>query len=269
MKIKEVTAKSIISKSGIPGSDYVINPYTGCMHGCAYCYAQFMKRFTNHDEPWGHFVDVKINADELIKFTNKYKGKSILLSSVTDPYHPVERRYKLMRKILAKLIPLKADVCVLTKSDLITRDIDLLKKLGCEAGVSLAIIDGNISKKLEPLASSPERRISAVKELRKAGIRNFIFISPIMPFLSDWKNIIEQTKDFVDEYWFENLNIKSARWPAIKSWLKNNYPELLKKYEAIYFTKNNYWNDVEKEIRSFCREKKVNHKIYFHHGSHL
>jgi DNA repair photolyase len=88
MKIKEVKAKSIITKSGLPDSDFVINPYTGCMHGCIYCYATFMKRFTDHnEEEWGSFVDIKKNAADLIpENTEKYKDKTIFLSSVTDPY---------------------------------------------------------------------------------------------------------------------------------------------------------------------------------------
>ena len=84
LKIKEIKAKSIITKSGLD-VDYVINPYVGCLHSCIYCYARFMKRFTNHHEPWGKFLDVKINAAELIpKENKKYKNKSISLTIKSD-----------------------------------------------------------------------------------------------------------------------------------------------------------------------------------------
>jgi len=267
MGVKEIKAKSIITKSGLPDSDLVINPYIGCMHGCIYCYAKFMKRFTNHPEPWGKFLDIKINAPDLIpKESNKYKGKSITISSVTDAYQPIERKYKLMRGILERLIPLQPNLCILTKSDLIVRDIDLLKRFkNCAAGVSLTLLDDNIRKEVEPLASPVEKRINAVKELKKAGINNFIFLSPFFPELTDWKNIINKTKDFVDEFWFENLNVRATNWPNIKKWLKYKHPDLLKKYEEIYFTKNNYWNNIEKEIRLFCGKNKINFSIYFHH----
>lgn len=186
-KIREIKAKSIITKSGLPESDFVINPYVGCLHGCIYCYARFMKRFTNHHEPWGQFLDVKVNAVELVpKGTKKYKNKSITISSVTDPYQPAERKYKLMRGILENLIPLQPDLCVMTKSDLIVRDIDLLKRLKeCIAGVSLSLLNDKIRKEVEPFASSIERRVNAVKELKKAGIKTFIFISPMFPYLTD------------------------------------------------------------------------------------
>ena len=99
MKIKEIKTKSIIVKSNLPDGDFVINPYIGCMHGCKYCYARFMKRFTGHTEPLGSFVDIKINAPDLIpEGTNKYREKSIIISSVTDPYQPIEREYKITRK---------------------------------------------------------------------------------------------------------------------------------------------------------------------------
>jgi len=270
IKIREIKVKSIITKSGLD-VDYVINPYVGCLHGCIYCYARFMKRFTNHHEPWGEFLDAKINAAELIpKDTKKYKNKSIFISSVTDPYQPAERKYKLMRGILGNLILLQPDLCIMTKSDLIVRDIDLLKKFTkCIAGVSLSLLDDSIRKEVEPLASSIEKRINVVKQLNKAGIRTFIFISPMFPELTNWKEIIKRTKNFVDEFWFENLNLYPSLRYNIFHWLKNHHPELVKKYREIYFTKNDYWNRVEKEIKNCGKKNKLNFKIYFHHQKTL
>jgi len=267
LKIKEIKAKSIITKSGLPDSDFVINPYVGCMHGCIYCYARFMKRFTNHHEPWGEFLDIKVNAPDLIPTeTNKYKNKSITISSVTDPYQPMERKYELMRGILKNLVPLQPNLCIMTKSDLIVRDIDLLKKFKkCIAGVSLSLSDDEIRKEVEPLASSVDKRINAVKQLKEAGIRTFIFISPIFVELTDWKGIINKAKGFVDEFWFENLNVRATNWPDIKRWLRANHPDLLKRYEEVYFNKSDYWNKIEQEIKSFCNKNKLNFSIYFHH----
>ena len=265
MKIREIKAKSIFSKTGL-GSDFVINPYIGCMHACIYCYARFMKRFTNHPEPWGHFVDVKINAPDLIpEKTDKYKGKSILMSSVTDPYHPIEIRYKLTRKILEKLIPLEPDLEILTKSDLVLRDIDLLKQFKkCLITFSLSFLDKNFQKQLEPLASSPERRIKAVKQIFESGIKTAIFISPIFPEITDWRKIINRTKNFISEYWFENLNPYFSVQPNIINFLKRNRPELINKYQKIWLGKDNYWKLKMKEIRDFCQENKIKCEIYFH-----
>jgi DNA repair photolyase len=105
MKVKEIIVKNIITKSNLPDADFVINPYTGCTHSCIYCYARFMKRFTGHDEKWGQFIDVKINgADLVINNIKKITNKSIFMSSVTDPYLPLEKKYKITRNILCKLV---------------------------------------------------------------------------------------------------------------------------------------------------------------------
>ncbi len=268
MILKEIKASSIITKSNLPDADYVINPYVGCMHSCIYCYASFMKRFTGHVEPWGQFVDVKINAPDLIPEKSlKYKNKSIFLASVTDPYLSLERKYELTRKILKKLIPLEPKLGIQTKSNLIVRDIDLLKQFeNCEAGLTITTIDDDIRKEVEPHVSSVSDRITALKEMREAGIKTYVFIGPIFPFLTDWKDIINKTKEYADFYMLENLNVKGNIWNNIKSWLQQKHPELLEKYEKIYFTKNDYWNDVEKEIKGYCLENKIDCRIYFHHG---
>lgn len=130
MRVNEIECKSIISDSGIYSVDYSINPYQGCEHGCRYCYATFMKKYTDHSEPWGSFVDVKANAEEVLERDLRRKKKgSILLSSVTDPYQPVEKKYELTRRILGRLVDTDFSVNILTKSDLIIRDLDLWRIL--------------------------------------------------------------------------------------------------------------------------------------------
>ncbi len=269
MKIREIKAKTIISKSNLPDADYTINPYVGCMHSCIYCYARFMRRFTKHNEMWGKFVDVKINAIELIPTnTLKYNDKKIFLSSVTDCYLPLERKYKITRNILKRLIKLQPNIFIQTKSDLILRDIDLLSQFkSCEVGLTITTLNDNLREEIEPFTTSVENRIKALKKLKEANLKTYIFIGPILPFLTDWKEIILRTKEFTDYYMLENLNIKRTVWYNIKKWLETKHPNLLEKYENIYFSKSpisEYWNEIEEEIKKFC-ERKVNYKIYFHH----
>jgi DNA repair photolyase len=270
IKVREITAKSIIAKSNLPNTEYVINPYVGCMHSCIYCYARFMKRFTGHNEPWGKFIDVKINAPELIpENTTKYRGKTIYMSSVTDPYNPLEKKYRLTRSILEKLIFLQPDLCIQTKSDLILRDIDLLVQFeSCQAGLCITTMDDSLRREIEPYASPVQKRIGALKMLKEAGIETYVFIGPILPFFTDWQEIILRTRSFTDLYMFENLNIAGTVWNSIKDWLKEKHNELLEEYERIYFTKSGYWDNVEKEIRKFCLEQKIDFEIFFHHGKY-
>ena len=139
LTIREIRAKSILTKSGIPGIDYCINPYVGCAHGCRYCYATFMKRYTGHTEAWGSFVDVKINAPEILqRQLKRAKRGRILISSVTDAYQPIESKYKLTRQCLEILLQSQLPVDILTKSPLVLRDMDLIKKFkDIEVGITI------------------------------------------------------------------------------------------------------------------------------------
>ena len=116
--------KTILSPSRIGGVDYAVNPYIGCEHGCVYCYARFMSRLGHRGEEWGSFVDVKVNAPQVLRAEAvRRKPGRVLLSSVTDPYQPVERRFKLTRSILRILLDYGYPIVVQTKSTLVLRDI--------------------------------------------------------------------------------------------------------------------------------------------------
>lgn len=268
MTTAEITARSIITKSNLPEADYVINPYTDCSHACRYCYARFMKRFTGHSEPWGSFVDVKLNAPDLIpEKSGKYRGKSVFLSSVTDPYLPLEKNYGLTRQILERLIPLEPRLGIQTKSDLIVRDIDILRRFtSCEAGLTITTLDDSVRKEIEPGTSPVSNRIAALKAMHEAGIRTYAFIGPILPGLTDWKRIIVETRSFTDFYLFENLNMTGSIRDSVMKWLSTKHTALVPEYERIYGKRNDYWDTAEKEIRSFCHEQGIDGRVFFHHG---
>jgi len=125
LTIREVHAKNILTASKI--YDYTVNPYTGCTHGCHYCYARFIKRFSGINEEWGRFVHVKINAPELLAREIKRKKKGeVWISGVCDPYQPVEKRYKLTQQCLEILIDNNWHIFIQSKSPLTLRDIELL-----------------------------------------------------------------------------------------------------------------------------------------------
>ena len=170
MKIKIIKCKSVLTKSNLPKVDYCINPYVGCMHSCVYCYARFMRRFTGHAEPWGHFLDIKVNAPEVLAkelARNPRKG-TVLLGSVTDAYQPVERKYRLTRAILEILLKHNFPVSILTKSDLVVRDIDLFRQFSeCEVGLTITSMDENVARNFEPHASSPKRGLRRLRHCIK------------------------------------------------------------------------------------------------------
>jgi len=266
MKITQKTVKQIITKSNLPAADFVINPYIGCLHACIYCYADFMKRFTGHaGEQWGDFVDIKINGHETIS-NKKITDKSILLGSVTDPYQAVEATYKMTQQILEKLVLIQPNLEILTKSKLILRDIELLKQFtNLRIGISLNTTDDSISKHLEPYASPASSRINTLKELHNAGLKTYLFISPIFPEITDFKELIESTHPFVDKVCFECLNIRANNKSAIYSFIKKNYPDLTELYNELK-PKCAYWNNLKKQIINYCDSKELKYQIYFDHA---
>ncbi len=171
MKTKEKKCKSILSESGLYGVDYSLNPYTGCEYGCKYCYATFMKKFSNHSENWGNFVDIKENAPKVLENDLRKKEKSsILLSSVTDPYQPIEKEYKITRKTLKRLSKTEHEINILTKSDLILRDLDILSEFKPEkisVGFTINFLKEKDRKIWEPNATKIKNRIKALRKISR------------------------------------------------------------------------------------------------------
>ncbi len=181
--LNDVDMKSVLTKSNLPVSDYSVNPYTGCMHACKYCYASFMKRFTNHPEPWGTFVDVKHWPE--IRNPGRYAGKELFIGSVTDPYQPLEETCGRTRALLEQMRGSDCKISIATKSDLILRDLDLIKTFS-DARVSWSIntLDEDFKEEMD-CAVSIERRLAAMKAFYDAGVRTTCFISPIFPGITD------------------------------------------------------------------------------------
>jgi DNA repair photolyase len=209
MIIKEIQAKAILSKSKV--YDYVINPYTGCQHGCSYCYARFMKRFTGHQEPWGQFVDVKVNAPDLLMVEiHKKKPATVWISGVCDPYQPIEAKYKLTRECLKILAHNDWPVIVQTRSPLVLRDIDILKEgRNFEVGLSVTTADDGIRKLFEPNAPSIKDRIAALDMLHRSGIRTYVMIAPMLPGAEGLAEILAGKIDYVI---VDRMNYNYADW---------------------------------------------------------
>ena len=181
MRIREIEAKNILSKSQV--YDYALNPYVGCRHGCVYCYARFMKRFTGHMEKWGDFVDVKINAPALLAEELKRKkiGR-VWISGVCDPYQPAEKKYGLTRKCIDILAENGWPVTIQTKSALVLRDAGILKRLkDSEVGFTITTADESVLRIFEPGAPPARKRLEALGILHSEGIQTYAMIAPILP----------------------------------------------------------------------------------------
>ncbi len=198
---KEV--KTALVPSKLPGTDFVINPYFGCSFGCIYCYASFIGRFVAKSlQDWGEYVGVKKNIVEVLRkeLPRKFKekkgeGKRILLSSVTDPYQPLELKFKLTRSILEELLNFgfRGEVSILTKSDLVLRDADLFLKLPCvKVGLTITILgDDNLSFFFERTAPPSGKRLQAFNRLNDIGIDTYAFIGPVLPHYANKEKELE------------------------------------------------------------------------------
>lgn len=264
MIIKKVTTKNYATKSNLPASDYVINPYIGCSHACKYCYARFMKRFTRHTEEWGDFIDVKMAETPLNK--KQLMGKTIFIASVTDPYNPYEEQYEITRNILKELMGVNCEIHITTKSKLILRDIDIIKKLKkVKVAISINTLDETFKDDMDK-ASSIKERIETLKKLHEANISTVLFMSPIFPYITNWQEIIEKTKNVVDEYWFENLNLRDSYKENILAYIKEKYSSLYSKYCEIYLDHDeHFWIELSKEIEDYCLKNKIAYQNFFNH----
>jgi DNA repair photolyase len=226
MLVTEIPAKTILSVSQI--YDYVINPYTGCQHACSYCYARFMKRFTGHREPWGEFVDVKVNAPDLLRreITRKKPGR-VWISGVCDPYQPLEAKYRLTRQCLDILRQHNWPVTVQTRSPLVLQDLDILQTMsGLEAGLSITTADDRIRKLFEPQAPTVQGRLKALAGLHQAGIRTFAMIAPMLPGAEDLVPLLAGKVDYI---LVDRMNYHHADWVykqhGLKDMLSQNFFE--------------------------------------------
>ena len=251
--IREIEVQSVMTKSSLPVGGFSVNPYVGCPHACKYCYASFMKRFTGHTEPWGTFLDVK--HWKPITNPHKYDGQRIVIGSVTDGYNPYEEEFCRTRRLLEELKGTNAEIMICTKSDLVLRDLDLLKKFPkVTVSWSINTLDEQFRMDMDR-AVSIERRIEAMKKVYEAGIRTVCFVSPIFPGITDVKSIIGRVRDFADLIWLENLNLRGQFKGTIMSYIRENHPDVYALYDEIYNKKRmDYWESLEKEISMFAKQ---------------
>lgn len=238
MILKEIEVKTILSKSDI--YDYALNPYRGCLHSCLYCYAKFMKRFTGHRERWGEFVDVKINAVELLSREVKRRKKgTVWVSGVCDPYQNVEKKYRITRGCIEVLVANGWPVTVQTKSPLVLRDLDILKQSAdVEVGFTITTADDKVRRIFEPAAPPIERRVDALGILHGEGIRTFVMVAPMLPGA---EGLADMLKGKIDHSLIDRYNYHYAdraykdhgmEWAMNEEFFKEKGEELRAAFEA-------------------------------------
>jgi DNA repair photolyase len=244
MQLQEIEARSVLVPSKLPDADYVVNPYTGCEFGCLYCYASFMGRFVNEPTAnWGNYVYVKTNAvsvfaDELRRWSPERRTASLLLSSVTDPYHGVESTYRLTRGILEVLAreTYPGRVSILTKSPLVLRDVDVLQRIPqVTVGMTVTTTDDQLSRFLEVRAPLASRRLKTLQQLHAAGLHTYAFVGPLLPHFRYQPALLDAlfaslAAVGVQSVYVEHLNLK----PYIKKRLWETLQHASTEVQAVY-----------------------------------
>ncbi len=247
MNVNEIKSKTILSASKI--YDYVINPYVGCQHGCTYCYARFMKRFSGHLEPWGLFADVKINAPELLRkeITRKKRGR-VWISGLCDPYQPLELKYELTRKCLEILFANEWPVTIQTRSPLVLRDLDILKNAkDLEAGLTITTADDKIRRLFEPYATPVEDRLDALEELHQNGITTYAMIAPALPGAED---LGEALAGKVDHVIIDRMNYHYADWIYRKNKMENALTD-------------EFFSKISTRITDVCKKSGITYEVVY------
>jgi DNA repair photolyase len=251
--IKEILVKTALSPSKLPGLDYALNPYRGCEHACVYCYAPSVIHWDKGK--WGDLVEAKVNLPRILSKELRVKKKGVVgLGTVTDPYQPAEKKYEITRRCLELLLMNDFPVCIQTKSSLVLRDIDLLKKFSNpEVGITLTSHDDSVRQKLEPGASSVEERLHALSELSKNGIKTWVFMGPVMPYLTDVEALIEAISMVKPNYVLvDKLRMKEGVRDRVLGFINEFYPHLTEKYENIFSGEENYFVKILDNIKKSC-----------------
>jgi DNA repair photolyase len=237
----EITCKSALSGSALNDTELSLNPYVGCSHGCCYCYAPYV----THRDP-GLWAEAKAKTNIAEVLHRELRGgrayhRTVTLSTVTDPYQPLERSYGLTRKCLAELLDHNAYISVQTKSSLVLRDLDLIKRFERrEVGFTIT----SLKPFYEPRADPAEKRLEALKTLKEEGVRTFVFIGPVMPEHTT-EELIERIAEAEPDYVVvDRLRIKNGM-----SWAEGMYGRDFSAREL---------EDPAESIRALCVERGLN-----------
>jgi DNA repair photolyase len=259
--VREVVCKSLLNRSCI--GDYSFNCYTGCTHGCVYCYARFMQRFHPHDEPWGRFVDVKVNAVEVLaRQLRSTAPGTVFTCSACDGWQSVEQDYTLTRQCCKLLIEAGFRLNVLTKSSLVLRDLDVFQGAKVSVGVTITVADPAQARLWEPRASPVPARVEVLKRAKAAGLKTTLMLGPLLPEISDTPEGLRElfalaAQADVDQIWTDALNPRPRVWPSVQGLLRRHWPDLCEHYRRILFDADRrarYQGELQARIRRAAGE---------------
>ena len=250
MRVRICSPRKILQPCELRGYNFQIDPYIGCEHHCYYCYA-----LNQAETDWSQEILVHQDfAGQLVHELSALAPQPIYFGWYSDPYQPAETTHKQTRQALETLTAKGFSVCMLTKSGLVTRDIDLLERMpGSSVGFSIAFHDDSIRMLFEANAPPNNHRVAALKTLKEAGIETYVLICPVLPFITDLEACIKMVAPYADTLWFYGLSISSEQernWQYLCQILDRYYPDLAEKYHQMASSSDHpYWGDLRNNLK--------------------
>jgi DNA repair photolyase len=270
VEVIEQTARSVINPvKGMPFK-WSINPYRGCYHQCVFCYARRTHWFLDEDgiDRWGSRIYVKINAPAVVRRELRRPGwrrEYIAVGTVTDPYQPLEGRYRLTRGVLKACADYETPVGLITRSPLVVRDADVLQQLARNAGagvsISIATLDEALAREIEPTVALPRQRLRAVSLLAAAGITVNVALAPVIPHLTDAPEsldaVVRAARDAgAAKVWHNTLYLHDVTREAFFAYVRERKPQLAERYERIYrgkYAPHSVTSVIDRDVRAALR----------------
>jgi len=265
MRIREIECKTALSPSSLPGLDYSLNPYRGCQHNCAYCYVPNVLKINRNE--WGGFVDVRTNIPIVLSKELKNKKTGVVgISTVTDPYQPVEKRYRLTRYCLEQLLKHDLPICIQTKSSLVVRDIDIISRFSdAEVMMSIGTLNDSERQLLEPYSSSVKERLDTLLEYSNIGVKTSVFFGPIYPTVQ-LKDLSTVINTFIEhgatEVMIDRFNLKPGIWENIEKKL-SSHVNLKNVFKKNLLEDDFYNQKLFEETLHICNKKNVEAELAF------
>jgi DNA repair photolyase len=263
MKVSTCSYRPILIPCGLKNRDYQIDPYVGCEHSCYYCYA-----LNQAETDWSKEVLIyKDIAGQLSGELENVSPQTIYMGYYTDPYQPCEAEYRQTKQVLELLLEKNFSVSILTKSDLIVRDMDILREMDhASASVSVAFNDNRIRQKFEAGTIDTEARIRALQKLREAGIQTSALICPVIPYITDVTPLIEMLAPYTDAIWLYGLSIEDRsdrNWQNVQGILHTQFPDLKKQIETVLFAEeHSYWAEQRQQLTELKKDRKLDLRIH-------
>jgi len=263
LAVNKCNKKQILQPCGLKNYNYQIDPYIGCEHLCYYCYV-----LNQAETDWTKEIRIYENIQSSLKIElENIPPQKFYMGYYSDPYQPAEAEYHQTRKVLGLLLENGFSAGILTKSDLVIRDIDLLTEMkDASVSVSVAFNNNEVRQQFEASTKDTEVRIEALKILKESGIKTSALLCPVIPFITDVKPLIEMLAPYTETIWIYALSIldrSELSWQNVQRILQENYPKYKKEIESVVFTRNHpYWLELREDLNKIKNENQLNLNIH-------